>query len=225
MNSTGTAGHVREHGSLLAGVEKRALVWIAERLPPWINSDHLTVLGLSAMVVAGAAFWASHRHNAALFIVVGALAVNWFGDSLDGTVARVRNQQRPRYGFYVDHVIDIVGALFLFGGLGLSPYMSLVVALLALVAYLMISAEAYLATHAHGVFRVSLFRIGPTELRILLALGTVHLFCRPWVELGGSSYLLFDVGGAVAIVGMFGGLVFSTARNTLALYRAEPLPR
>ena len=194
-------------------------------MPRAINSDHLSILGLTAMAVAGAAYWASHWHSAALFVAVGALAVNWFGDSLDGTVARVRNHQRPNYGFYVDHVIDIVGAFLLFGGLGLSPYMSPVVALLLLVAYLMISAEVYLATHACGIFRVSLLKVGPTELRILLACGTLTLFYRPWVELGGSSYLLFDVGGVVAIMGMFGALVGSALRNTVALYRAEPLPR
>ena len=225
MSPTRHAGHVREHGSVLAQVEKRALVWIATRIPRAVNSDHLSILGLAAMAVAGAAYWASHWHSAMLFVAVGALAVNWFGDSLDGTVARVRNHQRPNYGFYVDHVIDIVGALLLFGGLGLSPYMSPVVALLLLVAYLMISAEVYLATHACGIFRVSLLKVGPTELRILLAFGTLNLFSRPWVELGGSSYLLFDVGGVVAIVGMFAALVGSTLRNTVALYRAEPLPR
>ena len=224
MSANKTRGHVREHGSLLAAVEKRALIRIAERLPRAVNSDHLTVLGLAAMAVAGGAFWASHRFDGALAVVVLALAVNWFGDSLDGTVARVRNQQRPMYGFYVDHVIDIVGALFLFGGLGLSPYMTLEVALALLVAYLMISAETFLATHARGVFRISLLRVGPTELRILLAFGTLYLYYKPRVVLAGSEYLLFDVGGVVATVGMFGALAFSVGRNTLALYRAEPMP-
>ena len=225
MSTNATRGHIREHGSLLARVEKRALIWIAERLPRAINSDHLTILGLAAMAVAGAAFWASHWFEGALVVVVLALAVNWFGDSLDGTVARVRNQQRPMYGFYVDHVIDIVGALFLFGGLGLSPYMTPVVALALLVAYLMISAEVYLATHARGVFRVSLLKVGPTELRILLAFGTLYLYYKPMVVLAGSEYLLFDVGGVVATIGMFGALTLSAGRNTLALYRAEPIPR
>ena len=219
------AGHIREHGSLLAQVEKRALIWMAKRLPQTVNSDHLTILGLVAMAVAGAAFWASRWHDTSLFIVVGALTVNWFGDSLDGTVARVRNQQRPMYGFYVDHVIDILGALLLLGGLGLSPYMSPLVALVLLVAYLMVSAEVYLATHACGVFRISLFKVGPTELRILLALGTLYLLRQPWVELGGDSYRLFDVGGIVAAVGLFVALAWSTTRNTMALYRSEPLPR
>ena len=137
------------------------------------------------MACAGVASWASHWFDASLFIVVGALAVNWFGDSLDGTVARVRNQQRPMYGFYVDHVIDIIGAVFLLGGLGLSPYMSPIVALVLLVAYLTLSAEIYLATHARGVFRISLFKVGPTELRILLAFGTLYL---PHPTLGRTGW-------------------------------------
>lgn len=225
MSANTTHGHVREHRSLLARVEKRTLVRIAERLPRAINSDHLSALGLAGMALAGGAYWASHWTDAALVVVVLALAVNWFGDSLDGTVARVRNQQRPMYGFYVDHVIDVAGAVLLFGGLGLSPYMTLEVALALTVAYLMISAEAYLATHARGVFRMAMFKVGPTELRILLAFGTLYLYYKPTVVLAGSEYLLFDVGGVVATAGMAGTFVLSAARNTLALYRAEPIPR
>ena len=225
MSANTTHGHVREHRSLLARVEKRALVRIAERLPRAVNSDHLSALGLAGMALAGGAFWASHWFDGALVVVVAALAVNWFGDSLDGTVARVRNQQRPMYGFYVDHVIDVAGAVLLFGGLGLSPYMTLEVALALTVAYLMISAEAYLATHARGVFRMAMFKVGPTELRILLAFGTLYLYYKPTVVLAGSEHLLFDVGGVVATAGMAGTFVLSAVRNTLALYRAEPVPR
>lgn len=221
----GTPGrHTREHGSILARIEKRILIWIAGRLPRRVNSDHLTLLGLISMVFAGIGFWVSNWYDAGLVIAVVSLGANWFGDSLDGTVARVRGQQRPMYGFYVDHVVDIVGALFLLGGLGLSPYMSPIVALLLLVAYLMLSAEVYLATHACGIFRVSLFKIGPTELRIMLGLATLYLLNQSRVELGGDTHLLFDVGGVVAVVGMFAALLFSAGRNTLALYRAEPLP-
>jgi phosphatidylglycerophosphate synthase len=205
-------------------VEKRALVWMAERLPAWITSDHLTALGLTAMAAAGAAYWASTWNRWALLLVVAALAANWLGDSLDGTLARVRNRQRPRYGYYVDHVSDIMGALFLLGGLGLSPYMSGPVALVLLVAYLMVSAEVYLATHARGVFRIAFLGVGPTELRILLGSGTLYLLHSPWVELAGAGYRLFDVGGVVASAGMFGALFVSAACNTQALYRAERLP-
>jgi phosphatidylglycerophosphate synthase len=218
-------GHQRIHGSILAAVEKRALIWIAERLPRWVGSDHLSLLGLGAMLAAGLAYWAAGSQPLALWGVVAALAVNWFGDSLDGTVARVRDQQRPNYGYYVDHVIDIVGSLFLLGGLALSGYMTPLLALGLLIAYLMLSAEAFLATHSCGVFRVSLFGVGPTELRILLAVGSLYLLYRPWVVVGNGLYRLFDVGGLVAIVGMAGALTFAVARNTRDLYRAEPIPR
>ena len=222
----GAATHVREHGSILADAEKRALIWMAARLPRRINADHLTALGLLAMAGVGASYWASRWYEPALLGAVAGLALNWFGDSLDGTVARVRNQQRPRYGFYVDHVVDVTSMLLLCAGLALSPHMSPVAALLLLAAYLMVSAEAYLATHACGVFRVSLLKVGPTELRILLAAGTLRLLTSgSEVELPGGTWLLFDVGGIVASVGLLGALVFSAIRNGLALYRAEPLPR
>ena len=224
MEAVATAGHVREHGSVLAHAEKHVLIWMARRLPAWVNADHLTSLGLLAMAGAGAAYWASSWNRGALLAAIGGLALHWFGDSLDGTLARVRNQQRPRYGFYVDHVVDITSMFLLCAGLALSPYMTPVVAMLLLAAYLMVSAETYLATHACGVFRVSLLGIGPTELRILLALGTLCLHARnPMVELLGRSWLLFDVGGAAAAAGMLGALALSVARNGRALYRAEPI--
>ena len=225
MSDIPTQPHIREHGSLLAPYEKRALVWLAERMPAWVTSDQLTGLALIAMLGAGLAYWTASRNPLALLFVVIGLAVNWFGDSLDGTLARVRNQQRPRYGFYVDHVVDLLGTCFLLGGLGLSGYMSPLVAMGLLVAYLMTSAEIFLATHACGVFRLSMWKIGPTELRILLALGTVSLLFKSWVMLWGQPYRLFDVGGIVAIGGLTVAMVRSTARNTAALYRAEPYPR
>ncbi len=218
--------HVREHKSLLADVEKRTLVWMAERMPAGVNSDHLTLLGLISMFLAGMSYWAAHWHKGALVLVVVFLATNWFGDSLDGTLARVRNQQRPRYGFYVDHVIDIFGTFFLLGGLALSGYMNMIVALGMLAAYLMVTSEVYLATHTQGVFRLAFSRFGPTELRILLAIGTLYLLRSPWVHIGPwGPYLLFDIGGTIASAGMMVALVVSSIRNTLALYRAEPLPR
>src|SRR5687768_17839343 len=112
--------HTREHRSVLAAVEKRTLVWIAERLPRWINSDHLTALGAAAMAGTGGAFAAASVAPWTLLLVPVTLAFNWFGDSLDGTVARVRNQQRPRYGYYLDHVVDMANATMMFAGLALS---------------------------------------------------------------------------------------------------------
>lgn len=217
--------HEREHGSLLAAPEKRLLVWIAERLPQRVNSDHLSLLGLSAMLVAGLAFWASSRHPWLLLGVVAALAINWFGDSLDGTLARVRDQQRPRYGFYVDHVLDLASTTFLFGGMALSSHMSAVVGLGLLVGYTMVSAEAYLATHARNVFRLSFLRVGPTELRLLLAAGALRVMVDPTMSLFGREVLLLNVGGVIAIAGLGVAFVVSAIRNTAALYREDPLPQ
>ncbi len=177
------------------------------------------------MAGAGVAFWTSRVWLPALLIVVAALMVNWFGDSLDGTLARVRRHERPRYGFYVDHVLDIVGITMLVGGMTLSTFMSPVVGLTFLVAYLLVSAEVFLATAVNGQFRMSFLNVGPTELRILLAIGTLTLFVKPTVSMFGlGEFLLFDVGFGVATVGLAVALVTSAARTTVALYRAEPLP-
>jgi phosphatidylglycerophosphate synthase len=220
-----TTDTVREHRSALAGPEKRALIWLAHRMPPWVSSDHLTALGLAASLATGLAYWAARANEIALIGVVVALAVNWFGDSLDGTLARVRNRQRPNYGYYVDHVIDVLGAFFLFGGLAMSGYMTPLMAMGLLVAYLMVSAEVYLATHARGVFTLSAFGVGPTELRILISIGTLYLLYRPRVELFGAVYNLFDVGGVIAIAGMAVTLLVAAVRNTRALYVAETVAR
>jgi phosphatidylglycerophosphate synthase len=206
-------------------VEKRVLVWMAHRLPRWVNSDHLTLLALAAMAGAGIAFWTSRVWLPALLFVVVALMVNWFGDSLDGTLARVRRHERPRYGFYVDHVLDIVGITMLVGGMTLSTFMSPIVGLAFLVAYLLVSAEVFLATAVNGQFRMSFMNVGPTELRILLAIGTLTLFVKPTVSLFGmGEFLLFDVGFGVGTAGLAVALVTSAARTIIALYRAEPLP-
>jgi archaetidylinositol phosphate synthase len=215
----------RTNDGLLAAAEKRLLVWIAGRLPVWVSSDQLTLLALFSMVGAGAAFWCARYWLPALALVIVALATNWFGDSLDGTLARVRRHERPRYGFYVDHVLDIVGISFLLGGLALSGFMSPVIALGLLVTYLLVAGEVFLATAVHGQFRMSFLRFGPTELRIVLAAGVAMLFSHPIVTpFGLGPFLLFDIGGIAASAGLIVTLIVSTSRNVTALYRAEPLP-
>jgi len=218
--------HTRINTGVLAAAEKRALVRIAGRLPLWVTSDHLTLLALVSMAGAGAAFWLARYWPPALLLVVVALGLNWFGDSLDGTVARVRRHERPRYGFYVDHVLDIVGISLLIGGMSLSGLINPVVALALLAAYLLVSAEVFLTTAVIGEFRMSFLNVGPTELRILLSVGTLFLFFfRPTVSLFGlGRFLLFDVGGVVATAGLMIALATSTVRTILLLYRAEPLP-
>jgi phosphatidylglycerophosphate synthase len=214
----------RAQVSLLAPLEKKCLIWLARRTPRWINSDHLTALGLISLAGAGLSYWYARWSTAGLLAAIVFIVLNWLGDSLDGTLARERNQQRPRYGFYVDHVVDAFGTFFLLAGLGLSGYMSERVATGLLIAYFMLSIEVYLATYTLGTFHLSFAKFSPTELRILLVIGNVALFYRPVVKILGSSYLLFDVGGTIGIVGLALMVLTAVARHTAALYRAEPIP-
>lgn len=214
----------REHHSVLAASEKRALIWMAHRLPAWVNSDHLTALGLFAMLMAGVSYWSARRSPSGLLWVILWLAVNWFGDSLDGTLARVRDRQRPRYGFYVDHVVDAFSMAFLFGGLALSGYMSWTAASAFLVVYFMLCIEVYLATYTVGKFHLSFLGFGPTELRILLAAGNVNAIFHPVVQVFGHEMLFFDVGAWIATAGLGAVMLASAWRHTVQLYREETLP-
>jgi archaetidylinositol phosphate synthase len=211
---------VRLQESFTARAERKALAWLAARLPLWVNSDHLTLLGFTAMFLAGASYALARANRAGLILATIFLALNWFGDSLDGTLARVRNQQRPRYGFYVDHTL---GGLFLTGGLAISGIVDWRIALGMFIAFLMLSVEVYLAAYTLGTFRLSFAKFGPTEIRILLAIGNVALWVHPDTRVFGSAYRVFDVGGVAAIAGMFVMLVVATICNTVKLYRAETL--
>jgi len=216
----------RKQESWLAPAERRCLHWLARRMPAWVGPDHLTLLGFGALFLAGASYAAAYWWPPALLLVNVWLAVNWFGDSLDGTLARVRNRQRPRYGFYVDHMVDSFGALFLIGGLALSGYMSERVAAALLVGFLLLSINSYLATYTMGTFRLSFWKFSPTEIRILLALGNAVALWRPTVsvfKLLEAPVRFFDVAGIVAVAVMAVVLAVSVAGNTAALYREEKL--
>ena len=214
---------VRMQESFTAAVERKALAWLAARMPAWANSDHLTLLGLVAMLLAGASYAVGRTHPVGLMLASVFLILNWFGDSLDGTLARLRNRQRPRYGFYVDHMIDMFGGLFLTGGLAVSGFIDWRIALGMFIAFLMLSGQAYLATYTMGTFQMSFAKFGPTELRIVLALGNTALWLDPDARAFGTSYRVFDVGGVIAIAGMTAMLVVATISNTVKLYRAETL--
>ncbi len=214
----------RVQTTLVTAAEKRALRWLAERMPRWVNSDHLTALGFTAQFLVGCSYALARTNRNWLWAATFFLAVNWFGDSLDGTIARYRNQQRPRYGFYVDHIIDSFGAVFLCGGLAFSGYMTPMVAMIMLMSFLMISIEVYLTTYCLGKFHLSHFLFGPTEIRIILAAGNVALLYRPHVHFLNVVYPLFDLGGVIASIGMMFMLVVSAIRHTVILYREERLP-
>ena len=214
----------RAQVSFLAPIEKRCLIWLAHHTPPWINSDHLTLLGLLSLLAAGLSYWYASVNRTGLLLVIVCLCLNWLGDSLDGTLARVRNRLRPRYGFYVDHIVDAFGTFFLLGGLGLSGYMDRGIATGLLIAYFLLTIEVYLATYTLGTFHLSFWKFSPTELRILLMAGNLALFWRPWVHLFGAQYRLFDVGGVIGIAGMTLMVIWAALRHTIQLYNAERLP-
>ncbi len=213
----------RINRSLTAGIEKRALTWMAERVPRWVTSDGLTLLGLLAQIGAGVFYALSRYNDAGLVGVIVCIVLNWFGDSMDGTLARVRNQQRPRYGFYVDHMVDILGATAMMCGLGYSGFVHWQVALAMLIAFLLLSAESYLATYTLSCFQMSQGMFGPTEIRILLIAGTLALLRSPYATLMGHRVLLFDLGGGIAAVVMIAMAIGVAARHTAELYRQEPL--
>jgi archaetidylinositol phosphate synthase len=213
----------RVNRSLTAAAEKRALTWMAERAPRWLTSDQLTMLGLLAQFAAGSFYFLARYNRYALLGVIACIILNWFGDSMDGTLARVRNQQRPRFGFYVDHMVDIFGSTALMCGLGFSGFVHWPVAIAMLIAFLLLSAESYLATYTLSCFQMSQGIFGPTELRILLIIGNLALLRSPYSTLFGHKYLLFDVGGVIAATVMTLMAVVITLRHTADLYQQEPL--
>jgi phosphatidylglycerophosphate synthase len=223
MSSTALGVHTRQHRSILAVPEKRLLIAIAERLPAFVTSDRLSAVGLLGMATVGGGFALMRWTPIGAALVIAGLLVNWFGDSLDGTVARVRHQERPRYGYYVDHVLDIGGAMLLFAGLGASGLMSPLTAAMVLAAFLIVAAESYLSTHVSGVFRLSAFGVGPTELRILLGAGAVTAIRRPTVSMiliGARP--LFEIGGVIATGGLLYAFVDAAVRQIRALAAVEP---
>lgn len=224
MNNSSFKDATREQTSVLAPLERAALQGLARRMPAWVNSDHLSLLGLVAMFLAGVFYGASGRNPLLLHLVNVCIFLNWFGDSLDGTLARYRDRQRPRYGFYVDHIIDTFGTMFLILGLALSGYMTERVAAAVLVVFLMLAINSYLAAYSLGVFKISQGIFGPTEIRLVLIIGNLALLHSAHTRIFGHRFLLFDVGGVISAVAMGAILVFSSIKNTHALYDLERLP-
>jgi phosphatidylglycerophosphate synthase len=210
----------REKTFLLARPEARVLEWIARRLPRWVMPDHLTALGVLAALGIAAAYLLSNQDPVWLWAASGLLVVHWLGDSLDGTLARVRRSERPRYGYYLDHLVDAIATAVIGIGLGLSPYMLLATGLVLVIAYLVLSINTYLETHALGVFSLGYGRLGPTEARVgLIALNSaLALGVAPAVA--GLSVL--DVAVLAVAGAMIVALVVRAFRNLRELARLEP---
>ena len=214
----------REPNFLLARAERRVLVWIAGRLPRWVMPDDLTAVGVAAALGICAAYQLSNGGRAWLWVASALLVLHWLGDSLDGTLARVRGIQRPRYGYYLDHLVDALSTAAIGIGLGLSPFMLLSVGALVVVAYLILSVNVYLESYALGRFSIGYGRVGPTEARALLIAVNVLLALGVGLELELAAVRLtvLDLAGAAIAVGMVAALGVRACGNLRALARQEP---
>ncbi len=220
----GQAQHRRTARSVFTRFEKWALPRVAARLPGWVLPDHLTLLGLAAATFLAVAYLLTNRSPGWLWAANAALVAHWLGDSLDGTLARVRRIERPRYGFYLDHICDAYATFAIGLGLGLSPYMLLGTGLAIVTAYLVLSINVYLETYLFGEFRYGYGVMGPTEARtLLIALNLTALYARglPF-NLFGIGMTVFDIAGIAAAMGMTALLGVRVARNLRTLGRMEP---
>jgi archaetidylinositol phosphate synthase len=212
---------------LLAEAEGRVLEWIARRLPARVMPDHMTALGVLAAIGIAAAYLLSNGDKAWLWAASALLVVHWLGDSLDGTLARVRKIERPRYGYYLDHLVDAVATALIGLGLGLSPWMLLSVGLLIVIVYLVLSINTYLETYAFGVFTLGYGRLGPTEVRlVLIVLNTlIALGVGLGFQVGELGLTVLDLIGIGIAAAMAAGLTARAARNLRRLAELEPAVR
>lgn len=216
-----TKSHERVNDILLGPLERPALHWLSVHMPGWVTPDILTVVGIIGAVIIFAGYLLSNLAPAFLWLATFGYFVNWFGDSLDGTVARYRKIERPKYGFFVDHTVDAFGQLLIFGGLGLSPYVSFNVASLALIGYLLVSIYVYVNTYVTGVFKISYGKFGPTEIRMIAVLANLLFFFLgvQVISFDFGEVLIYDIlvfGIALVLILIF---VVSTTRRALELAR------
>jgi len=214
----------RIHHSLTASAEKRLLESLARHAPIWLTSDHLTALGLFGQLAAGLCYALTPFHRNWLLICCAMLAINWLGDSLDGTLARVRRKQRPRYGFYLDHICDLFGSIALMAGIALSGLAHGWVCAGLMAGFLLLAGESFLATHTLGRFHLSQGPFGPTELRLLMIAGNLTAWVHPRVTILGHRPLLYDLGGTIGIVFMLAAAIITAIRHAAQLAHEEPLP-
>lgn len=184
---------LRIQTSFINGIEKRALVWLAKRMPRWVNSDMLTTVGTLGALIVAIGFALSCINVQWLWLSSFGLLVNWFGDSLDGTLARVRDCQRPIYGYYVDHTVDCINEGLMFIGAGLSPFLHLDLALLAYAIYLVLTINVSINAHLKGEFRLTYFKLGPTEFRIIIVMANTLLIAIPALAAIANTHTLFGV--------------------------------
>lgn len=201
--------------SVLNPLEKKVLVWLAERMPKWVTSDMLTMVGFLGALIMAAGYALANNDLRWLWLSCFGLFVNWFGDSLDGSIARVRNTQRKTYGFYIDHNVDVINETIMFIGVGCSPLVNMSFAMLALVAYFMLSIYVYIDCHLKGEMRLTYGGLGPTEFRLLLFLVNICFIYIPWLSQWKKPITLFHND---FMVGLFDYIAVAAALLMFAFY-------
>lgn len=214
--------HQRVNDILLGPLERPALRWLAESLPLWINPDILTAIGIVGSIVIFASYALTNLNNAFLWLASVGFIINWFGDSLDGTVARHRKIERPKYGFFVDHTVDAFSQLLIFAGLGLSPFVSFHTALLALSGYLLMTVLVYVDTYVTGVFKISYGKFGPTEMRLIAILTNIGFFYLgiPEIDLPWGTAVVYDLFVGAIGIAMISIFAWSAFKRAMELARA-----
>ncbi len=215
--------HKRVNDILFGPLERPALQWLAAHMPAWMNPDLLTLIGIIGAFIIFAGYVLSGSNPAFLWLASLGFVINWFGDSLDGTLARYRKIERPKYGFFVDHTVDAFGQLWILAGIGLSPYVSFSVAMLTLVGYLMMSVLVYVTTFVTGEFKISYGKLGPTEIRVIAILANVVFFFGGirTIELSFGTYPIYDIlilAIAVLLIGIF---TVTTAKRAYELSKVD----
>jgi phosphatidylglycerophosphate synthase len=210
--------HKRVHDMLLGPLERPALQWLSSKMPAWMNPDILTLIGIIGAIMTFAGYGLTNSSSAYLWLASLGFVVNWFGDSLDGTLARFRKIERPKYGFFVDHTVDSFSMVLVFGGLGLSTYVRLDIALVACIGYLLMSILAYVGAFVSGEFKISYAKIGPTELRLLIILINTWIFFQgnPLFEIGVITMTLFDL--ILAVIALLLMIFFTVNTAVQALH-------
>jgi archaetidylinositol phosphate synthase len=211
----------RVHEMLLGPLERPTLQWLSAHLPAWMTPDVLTLIGIFGSVLTFASYWATKVDKNFLWLASLGFVINWFGDSLDGTVARYRKIERPKYGYFIDHTVDSFSMLLVFTGLGLSPYVRLDIACLALVGYLMMSILTYVEAYVSGKFQLSYAKVGPTEMRLIAIIASILIYFleNPSIDLSFVSLTVFDL--IVAVIAALLFIVFLTTTMRKALYWRE----
>lgn len=206
---------VRIQTSVLNGIEKKTLVWMAQRLPKWVTSDFLTFLGVLGAVIASAGYVLSNYNILYLWIATGGILLNWFGDSLDGTVARVRNTQRPIYGYFLDHNIDGMTLAVVCVGAGFSSMLNLAVSMSVFGAYMLMTAFTYINTHLRGDFRLTYGKMGPTEFRLIIVIINTLVMYVPYIR---NYNYHFTVYGTDVVFSMFDFMALGVTAILLIIY-------